>query len=613
MKLTYNRNGFYMDGDPIQIRSGAIHYFRVVPEYWEDRLLKLKQCGLNTVETYTCWNLHERKEGEFNFTGMLDLGRYLSLAEKLGLYVILRPGPYICAEWEMGGLPSWLLNIPDMKIRCFHQGFLEKVENYYKKLFEIVRPHFSTNGGCVIAMQIENEYGSFGDDQRYMRAVQDIYRKNLVDVCLFTSDGPGYFMLSGGSLPNVVPAINFGSNPKRNFELLREFRPDAPLFCAEYWNGWFDHWYEKHHERDSADTAQVYEQMLDLGASVSFYMFHGGTNFGFYNGANYENGIQPTVTSYDYNCPVSECGDLTEKYFSIKEVIEKKTGVHREIVAENLPKKAYGTVKLTEQADLFANVRRLQKSITSSYLMSMEELGQDFGFVLYESQMRGPFEKIELSIDGLHDRAQVYLDGKLLGIKEDTGKRNDVITLGMKSGESGQLSILVENMGRVNYGGHIWEKKGILGGVRIANRYHYDWKMYCVTCENLAEFEFFSVEKDDLLVEEKIEGLAVEQAEEEKIRGRQWSIMERPTVYRGFFQVEEGQRADTFVRLDGFIKGNVWINGFNLGRYWNIAGPQKTLYLPAPLLREGKNEIWVLELEGCEKAEIALIDYEILG
>lgn len=585
MKLTYDRNGFYLDGLPFQIRAGAIHYFRVVPEYWKDRMYKLKQCGLNTVETYTCWNLHERKEGAFNFSGILDLSRYLSLAQELGLYVILRPGPYICSEWEMGGLPSWLLAIPGMQIRCFHEEFLNKVRNYYKRLFEVVRPHFSTNGGCVIAMQVENEYGSYGDDRRYLQAVKQIYEENGVDICMFTSDGPGFFMLSGGAVSDVLPTINFGSRPKENFELLRKFRPDVPLMCTEYWNGWFDHWYEEHHKRESADTAQVYEQMLQLGASVNLYMFHGGTNFGFWNGANYDGVLQPTVTSYDYNCPVSECGDLTEKYFAVKEVIEKFTGEKQALTVGNLPKRNYGVIPLTEQADLLKETRRLQKPFHSSYLRSMEELGQDFGFVLYESQMQGPFEKLDLEIDGLNDRAQIYLNDAFLGIKENTGKRNDNIQIGMNVGESGRLSILVENLGRVNYGGHIWQKKGILRGVRIANRYHYQWDMYCVTCENFNEFLYETVTKD---------------------------MQTTPTVYRGNFEIERGGCADTFVLLDGFSKGNVFINGFNLGRYWNTAGPQRTLYLPAPLLREGENEIMVLELESCERKEIQLIDYEIL-
>lgn len=584
MKLTYDKNGFYLDNVPFQIRAGAIHYFRVVPEYWKDRMLKLKQCGLNTVETYTCWNLHERKEGKFDFSGNLDLDKYLKTAEELGLYVILRPGPYICSEWDMGGLPSWLLAIEGMQIRCYHEGFLEKVRNYYRKLFEVVRPHFSTNGGCVIAVQIENEYGSYGDDQAYLQEVKKIYEENEVDVCLFTSDGPGYFMLSGGTIPGVLATVNFGSNPKGNFELLRKFQPDAPLMCTEYWNGWFDHWYEKHHKRDSADTAQVYREMLEMGASVSFYMFHGGTNFGFHNGANFDHGLQPTVTSYDYNCPVSECGDLTEKYFAIKAVIEEYTGEHIALTVENLPKMEYGIVALTEQADLLKEVKRLQKPIHSPYLLSMEELGQDFGFVLYESPMNGPFERQDLEIDGLQDRALIYWNEKLLGIKENTGKRNDSVKFGLEANESGMLSILVENMGRVNYGGHIWEKKGILRGVRTANRYHYHWDMYSITCENFSDFAFEPVKEE---------------------------MQTKPMVYRGYFEVKD--KADTFVLLDGFVKGNVFINGFNLGRYWNTAGPQKTLYLPAPLLNVGKNEIMVLELERCEKKQIQLIDYEILG
>lgn len=442
----------------------------------------------------------------------------------------------------------------------------------------------------MVAIQVENEYGSFGDDHRYMEAIHQIYLDNGVDIMMFTSDGPEYFMLSGGNLPEVMATVNFGSNPKDSFAKLHRFRPDVPLQCTEYWNGWFDHWYEEHHTRESGDTAEVFREMLGMGASVNFYMFHGGTNFGFLNGANWEGGLQPTVTSYDYNCPVSECGDLTEKYYVIRKTIEEKYGELPALTVQNLPKKSYGKIAMTKQAVLFEQLPALAEPVETSYLQSMEELGSDFGFVLYESELSGPFEQLELSIDGLNDRALVYLDDELLGIKENTGKRDDPISIGMDFEEKGNLKVLVENLGRVNYGGHIYDKKGILGGVRLANRYHFGWKMYPITCDDLTKLRFESL--NDKSGSSKQPG---------------------PVFYQGEFLVSEEEKADTFVLLEGWKKGCVFINGFNLGRYWNEAGPQKTLYLPAPLLKIGKNELVVLELEGRSQFTVELVDREMLG
>ena len=365
--LRFDDSQFYLNDQRFRILSGTIHYFRVVPDYWEDRLLKLKQCGFNTVETYTCWNLHEPREGEFDFSGILDLARFLETASRLGLYVILRPGPYICAEWDMGGLPSWLLTYPHIHVRCHDELFLSKIRRYYNKLFSVIRPYLGKNGGCIIAMQVENEYGSYGDDHTYMREILSLYQEADLGCLLFTSDGPQYFTLNGGSLPELLSAVNFGSNPKDNFALLRQFKPNQPLFCCEFWNGWFDHWYEAHHLRDADDTATVLEEMLTMGASVNLYMFHGGTNFGFTNGANFSDVYQPTVTSYDYNCPLSESGDLTPKYFAIQKVIQKFWKTHPDefgpcvepsVSLKNSQSQTHshrleGTVSFTESARLF--------------------------------------------------------------------------------------------------------------------------------------------------------------------------------------------------------------------------------------------------------------------
>ena len=580
-RLTYAKEQFYLDSKPITIMSGTIHYFRVVPDYWKDRLMKLKACGFNAVETYTCWNLHERKEGQFDFSGNLDIARFVRTAQELGLYVILRPGPYICAEMDFGGLPSWLLTYPTMHLRCHDSLFLSKVSNYYHELFAQLRPYFGENGGNIIAVQVENEYGSYGNDKDYLRAVAKIYQDNGINEFYFTSDGPNGLMLGGGSLPEYLATANFGSNGKQNFDTLRKFAPDRPVMCTEFWNGWFDHWYEEHHVRASDDTADTLEEMLSDGGSVNLYMFHGGTNFGFTNGANFDdNEYKPTITSYDYNCPVSECGDLTPKYFAIKQVAEKYFGKAPELSVGNLPKKNYGIIPLTEEAVLFDN---LPEPVLCAHTKTMEQLGQDFGFVLYETILHGPFAESEITIDGLHDRAIFYLNGKKMGIWERTGKRKDKITLTLKQDEAAKLSVLVENMGRINYGPKLRDEKGILRGVRVGCQFQFGWKMYSLPCDNLSELEFKPLSQDT----------------------------EAPKFLKGTFRVEE--KADTFVRLDGFTKGCVYINGFNLGRYWNTAGPQKTLYLPAPLLRQGENEIVVLELEHIGNPQVLLTEEQDLG
>lgn len=582
-RLCYQGEQFLLDQKPFRFLSGTIHYFRVTPDYWEDRLKKLRACGFNAVETYTCWNLHERQEGSFDFSGGLDVARFVQTAQQLGLYVILRPGPYICAEMDFGGLPSWLLTQQNLALRCNHPLFLQKVAAYYRQLFDRLRPYLGENGGNIIAVQVENEYGSYGNDKDYLRAVAQIYRDNGVNEFFFTSDGPNQLMLGGGSLPEHLATANFGSRGKEHFDTLRRFAPERPVMCTEFWNGWFDHWYEQHHRRESDDTAAQLEEMLRDGGSVNLYMFHGGTNFGFTNGANHDGCYQPTVTSYDYDCPVSECGDLTEKYFAVKRVAERYMGKAPDLQVENLPKKDYGIVELTQQRPLFSN---LPQPVESANTLTMEQLGQDFGFVLYETVLHGPFERSELTIDGLHDRAMLYLDGKLMGVKERTGRRNDSIWLELEAGQTAVLRILVENMGRINYGPKLLDRKGILRGVKLGCQYQFGWKHYPLPCDCPPQQDYLPCSED--------------------------AKLKTPAFLKGSFTVE--QRQDTFVRLDGFTKGNVYINGFNLGRYWNPAGPQRTLYLPAPLLREGENELVVLELEGIDgPAQVHLTDCEDLG
>ena len=569
--LTVENGLFLRDGKPHRILSGAMHYFRIPPQYWRDRMEKLKECGFNTLETYCCWSLHERKEGTFDFSGRLDLVKYIETAAELGLDVILRPGPYICAECDFGGLPSWLLK-DDIPLRCNDERFLNKLRPYLMKVFELVKPLLCTNGGNIIAMQVENEYGSYGNDHEYMARVAGIYEEGGIDCLRFTSDGSWDLMLSGGMLPGIPAAVNFGSHAADNFRGLRMYRPEDPLFCGEFWCGWFDHWYEQHHTRAVEDITAATRELLDTGASLNFYLFHGGTNFGFLNGANHTGKeYQPTITSYDYCALLTESGDLTPAYHAIRKLL----GAEGELTVSDLPKAAYGKVTLTECAPLLEQAEALASPVHAAQTRTMEELGQDFGYTLYRTTLRGPFTDLELELGRVHDRAIVFLDGRLLGIVERS-RRTDEMRLSLKAGETATLEILVENMGRVNYGTKLFDKKGLLDGVRLGPQFHFGWEMFPLPMDDLS--------------------------------GLTWSVGGNgPRFLRGQLEISEVPK-DTFLRLDEFTKGFVVVNGFNIGRFYTPAGPQKTLYVPAPLLRQGVNEIIVFESDGLREPVIEFVD-----
>ncbi len=565
---------FYLDNEPFRILSGSIHYFRVVPEYWRDRLEKLKACGLNTVETYLPWNVHEPKKGQFNFEGMADVVSFVKTAQELNLKVILRPAPYICAEWEFGGLPAWLLKDRSMELRTMDPGYIKHLDEYYDELIPRLLPLLSTNGGPVIAMQIENEYGGYGNDRAYMEYQKKGLIERGVDVLLFTSDGPD--MIKNGSLPDVLTTLNFGSRPKEAFSQLEAFKPGSPKMCAEFWIGWFDHWTGEHHTRSAEDAAQVLDDMMAEGASFNYYMFHGGTNFGFYNGANHYEKYTPTITSYDYDALLTEWGDMTEKYELAREVLKKYTEVP-EMTVQNLPKKAYGELKMTEETSLFDVLDQISEPVQHRVPLPMGDLNQNYGYTLYKTIVAGPYEAA-LDTTPIRDRAFIYANGE----KVATVDRNDdkkTLELTMQR-EANILEIFVENMGRVNYGRHLKDRKGLITNIWTGSHFEFNWEMYPIELEQLPE--------------------SFEKSEENRF----------PKFFRSSLHVEEA--ADTFIRLDGWKKGNVFVNGFNLGRYWE-KGPQKTLYVPAPLLKQGENEIIVLELEGTKTDTIQFTDKPDLG
>lgn len=573
-EFTYNR-------EPIRIVSGAIHYFRVVPEYWEDRLLKLKACGFNTVETYIPWNLHEPKQGQFCFDGLADMEKFIGIAARLGLFVIVRPSPYICAEWEFGGLPAWLLADSDMQLRCSYKPYLEKVEAYFDELLPRLVPFLCTNDGPVIAMQIENEYGSYGNDRNYLVYLHDAMRQRGIDVLLFTSDGPTDALLQGGSVPGVLATVNFGSGPDAAFAKLLEYQQGHPLMCMEYWNGWFDHWGEQHHTRDAADAAAVFGEMLQANASVNFYLFHGGTNFGFYNGANAQlrDHYEPTTTSYDYDALLDEAGRPTDKFYAVREVLSRYMEIGELKLPEPAPVNAYGRVAMTGQAALFEHLDVLSAAIPSPSPLPMEKVGQSYGFIAYTTWISGPRPKEQLHLQEVRDRALIYVNGEFIGVIERSAEEQTV-SFEVPAGGA-ELRIVVENMGRINYGPYLKDRKGITEGVRLGFQFLFDWVIHPLQMEELSSLTYKEVSETN-----------------------------RPAFYRGSLCIDE--LGDTFLAMGGWTKGIVYVNGFHLGRYWN-KGPGQTLYVPAPLLRLGENEIIVFELHGTEEAAVAFTDMPMLG
>ncbi len=564
--FTIEKDGFYLNGEPFRILAGAIHYFRVPAEYWRDRLIKLKACGFNTVETYVAWNEHEKKQGEFDYSYMLDFEKFLDIAQELGLYAIVRPGPYICSEWDFGGLPWWLLKDDELELRCMNEKYIAAVDGFFDDFIPRLAKHQITKGGNVILVQVENEYGSYGDDSEYIRYVADGLKKRGIDVPLFTSDGAAYQMLTGGTVPEIHKTANFGSRAAEQFARLREYQPEGPLMCTEFWNGWFDHWTEEHHSRDPQDAANALDEILALGGSVSAYMFHGGTNFGYMNGANCYDKYEPTVSSYDDDAPVNESGELTEKYFKIRDVISKYAPIPEVEMPAPIKKKKYGEIKFTKSAKLLESLDDLADPIKTVCPKAMEKLDQGYGFILYKTRVRGPREEQTLKLFGVHDRGYAYKDGKYIGMHY----RNDpehTIQMSVDAGGN-DLAVLVENMGRVNYGTDLRDCKGITKGIGFNNNFIYHWETYCLPFNDISRVKFN-------------EGV-------EPFDGT-------PVLLKAEFDVDEC--CDTFVKLPDFKKGIIIINGRVLSRHWEV-GPQRSAYLPAPFLREGKNELVVLELEG---------------
>lgn len=592
--LTFKGGKFFLKGKPLRILSGAMHYFRVMPEYWEDRMKKMKACGLNTLETYVSWNLHEETPGKFNFSRMLDIRQYILQAQMEGLYVILRPGPYICSEWDFGGLPGWLLKDRNMKVRSNYEGYKAAVERYFNTLIPMIADLQYSKGGPIIAVQIENEFGSYSSEVAHLMFLKQLLIKNGIQELLFVSDG---IVKQRNGLEiakfydQTLPTINFMKFPlgKPLMQQVRSASSDFPIMVMEFWAGWFDHWTKPHAFSSAKNLGADLQSLLEEGANVNFYMFHGGTNFGFTAGANWFNdsSYQPDVTSYDYVAPLSEAGDITPKYEIIRALLKKMVLEPQGIVQlpdppKNSVKGNYGLVSMDKYQTLEDMIIPI-KPVLSDLPVPMEMLdihdgyGQNFGFILYRAFIPKGGKKLKFSAP-VQDRAQVMLNGMEIAVFSWHSKMWEIDLPVTKMSDENILDVLVENHGRVNYVHQGFnrfneERKGISGNVLIDGQPVHKWKIYPLE-----------------LKEPYIKSIS---------ENHKWLPFTNwagnvATLYQGNLIINATPR-DTFINMQGWTKGNVFINGFNLGRYWK-EGPQRTLYVPAPILKTGSNTIVVFEL-----------------
>ncbi|XP_062258601.1 beta-galactosidase-1-like protein [Platichthys flesus] len=582
--IDYKKNCFFKDGKPFQYISGSIHYSRIPQHYWKDRLVKMYMTGLNAIQVYVPWNFHETAQGVYNFTGDRDLERFLDLANQTGLLVILRPGPYICAEWEMGGLPAWLLQKPNIILRSADTDYLQAVSNWLAVLLPKMKRWLYINGGNIITVQVENEYGSyFACDYNYMRHLRTLFRFFVgEDTVLFTTDGNTDKEMMCGSLEGLYATVDFGTdtNITKAFSRQRRFEPRGPLVNSEFYTGWLDHWGDQHSVVDVQKVSRVLEEMLTVGANVNMYMFEGGTNFGYWNGADHDTRFRSVVTSYDYDAPLSEAGDPTEKLLAIRDVINKFREIPAGPMPPATPKFAYGFVTMRKVGNIRAVLNTLSPlgPVKSQYPLTFEEMKQYYGFVLYRTTLpRDLSEPTPLisPLNGVHDRAYVSVNGVYRGLLE----RDTVLVMNITGHQGETLDILVENMGRVNFGSKINDYKGLLSNLILGKDVLTDWMIYSLDIDGAISGGWPHSDKQSF-----------PDPRREPSAG--------PAFYVGTLQ-PNGLAWDTFIKLSGWTKGQIWINGVNLGRYWPSRGPQQTLYVPGPLLSTTRpNNITVLELEG---------------
>jgi beta-galactosidase GanA len=571
--FVFSKDQFLLDGKPFQIISGEMHPARIPAEYWRHSIQMAKAMGCNTIAAYIFWNYHESKPGVFDFkTGNHNIAKFIKMVQEEGLWLILRPGPYVCAEWDFGGLPSYLLSIPDIKVRCMDSRYIKAVDGYITELAKQVKSLQITRGGPILMVQVENEYGSYANDRQYLRSIQQMWKKQGIEVPFYTVDGATPFMLEAGTLPDAAIGLDPAAN-QSEFDQAILINPNVPAFCSELYPGWLTHWGEKFQHPDTAKLLKNVRWLMDNKKSFNFYVIHGGTNFAYWAGANAFNPsqYQPDITSYDYDAPVNEMGQATPKYFALRNLLAKYLPSNQKMppIPASLPVIEIPDIKFTSTISLWDN---LPVPITSVQPKPMEMYGQSAGFILYRTNLIGHKEG-KLRITDLHDYATIFVDGKYIG-KLDRSKAENIIELPKTTSDLPQLDILVEGMGRINFAEYMIDRKGITDRVSLNGMTLMNWKVFTLPFDG------------NYLNHLKTSGKEIT----------------RPgNFFKGEFTLSG--TGDTYLDMSKWEKGIVWVNGHNLGRYWKT-GPQYRLFCPAPWLRKGKNEIIVFDLHQLDPSQV---------
>ena len=564
-KITWDKNHFYVNGKPEKFVSGSVHYFRIPPEYWYDRLLKLKESGCNTVETYVSWHLHEKVQGELDFTGWLDLAAYLDVVKELGLYAVVRPGPYICSECDFGGLPWWLLKTPDIGIRCSDKRYLDACTPYLEKVCEIIRPYLISNDGPVAFVQIENEYGSYGNDKEYLKWLRDFYLSHGIDCAFITSDGAFSMLVKNGTLDGVIGSVNYLNDAETAFGVLNSICPNQPNAVMELWNGRQDHWNSNRPPRDVDEVKKSVEDACKYAEFINLYMFHGGTTWGYMNSIHEKDELTVVTNSYDVDAPVDEFGRRTPKFYAEQEVICKARGIEVVNTATDTEIRKYPDAKLAGQCSLTESGLDIKRN-SSTTIMPMESYDQGYGYIVYETETIVDWDNTYLSLPVVHDIAHVYIDGEY---RATFLRTDNVRDMKIENGTH-KIAILVENMGRVQIGRTMIDRKGLLGDIIL------DVRGINIFVKPLG-FTVYNLPIDKLPV---------------NYSGN--IDIDAPAFYK--YELEIDDVCDTIVNLEGFTRGVVFANGFNLGRHWDTVNVNNRAYIPAPLLKKGKNEIVIFDV-----------------
>lgn len=559
---------FLLDGNSFQIIGGEMHPSRIPAAYWRNRIQMAKAMGCNTISVYIMWNYHESQEGVYDFESEnRNLAEFFRIVDEEGLWLIVRPGPYVCAEWEFGGIPPYLLRIPDIKLRCMDTRYMAAAEKYMAKLAAVIKPFLITNGGPVLMLQIENEYGSFGNDRNYISRLKDVWVENGIDVPFFTGDGPTTYMLEAGTLPGCAVGLDSGSQFS-HFELAAKMNPGVPVFSSETYPGWLTHWGEKWAKTDTTDLLKEIKFLMDNRKSFNLYVIHGGTNFGFTAGANSGGkGYEPDVTSYDYDAPINEQGQPTPKFMALRRLLGSYLPKGKKLppLPEVVPAYEIPSIGLSNFTSVWDN---LPQPVNSVQPKPFESYGQDYGFILYTTELIG-HKKGKLTVTDIHDYATIFLNGEYIGTLD---RREGINSIDLPESKAARpvLEILVEGMGRINFAQNLIDRKGITDRVTLNGMTLMNWKVY-----NLPMDEKFIY----------------------NLRSSSRNPGKKGIFFKGNFFLSAA--GDTFLDISNFQKGIAWVNGHNLGRYWSI-GPQKRLYCPATFLRQGTNEMIVFDLQQTE-------------